>query len=94
MMLLRKEMDMKLTYKPAGVCSQLIKVEIQNDIIKKIEVLGGCSGNLQGVSRLLVGMNAEEAISRIEGIRCGEKATSCPDQISKALRKCLAAGEK
>jgi uncharacterized protein (TIGR03905 family) len=84
---------MKLTYKPSGVCSHLIKVEIQNEIIKNIEVIGGCNGNLQGISRLLVGMNAGEAISQMEGIRCGEKSTSCPDQISKALRKCLTEGK-
>ncbi|HIS97879.1 MAG TPA: TIGR03905 family TSCPD domain-containing protein [Candidatus Scatomorpha pullistercoris] len=77
------------TYRPRGVCSQLMRVEIENGIVKQVEVKGGCDGNLQGISRLIVGMDAKEAISRMEGIRCGFKATSCPDQLSKALRECL-----
>ena len=77
------------TYRPRGVCSQLMRVEIENGIVKQVEVKGGCDGNLQGISRLIVGMDAKEAISRMEGIRCGVKATSCPDQLSKALRECL-----
>ena len=77
------------TYRPRGVCSQLMRVEIENGIVKQVEVNGGCDGNLQGISRLIVGMDAKEAISRMEGIRCGFKATSCPDQLSKALRECL-----
>lgn len=77
------------TYRPRGVCSQLMRVEIENGIVKQVEVKGGCNGNLQGISRLIVGMDAKEAISRMEGIRCGFKATSCPDQLSKALRECL-----
>ncbi len=77
------------TYRPRGVCSQLMRVEIENGFVKQVEVKGGCDGNLQGISRLIVGMDAKEAISRMEGIRCGFKATSCPDQLSKALRECL-----
>ena len=77
------------TYRPRGVCSQLMRVEIENGIVMQVEVKGGCDGNLQGISRLIVGMDAKEAISRMEGIRCGFKATSCPDQLSKALRECL-----
>jgi uncharacterized protein (TIGR03905 family) len=67
-----------------------MNVEIEDGKIKWIEVIGGCSGNLQGISKLLVGMDAEEAITRMAGIRCGNKKTSCPDQLSKALQKCLA----
>ena len=80
---------MEHVFRPRGVCSQLMRVEIENGIIKDVEVKGGCDGNLQGISRLVVGMDAREAISRMEGIRCGFKATSCPDQLSKALRECL-----
>lgn len=76
-------------YKPRGVCSSEMRVEVEDGIIRKVEVKGGCSGNLQGISKLVVGMDAHEAISRMEGIRCGMKPTSCPDQLSKALRECL-----
>ena len=80
---------MHITYRPKGVCSQLMNIDLENGIIQKVEVLGGCSGNLQGISRLLVGMPVEEAISRLQGIRCGFKATSCPDQLATALKKCI-----
>lgn len=80
---------MEHIFRPRGVCSQLMRVEIENGIIKDVEVKGGCDGNLQGISRLVVGMDAREAISRMEGIRCGFKATSCPDQLAKALKECL-----
>lgn len=66
-----------------------MRVEVEDGIIRKVEVQGGCSGNLQGISKLLVGMRAEDAIARMEGIRCGWKNTSCPDQLAKALRKAL-----
>lgn len=80
---------MHISYIPRGVCSQLMEIDVEDGIIQKVEVEGGCSGNLQGVSKLLVGMTAEEAISRLKGIRCGFKSTSCPDQLSKALEKCI-----
>lgn len=80
---------MHITYRPRGVCSELMEIDVENGIIQKVEVLGGCSGNLQGISALLVGMQVEEAISRLRGIRCGFKPTSCPDQLSKALEKCI-----
>lgn len=86
-------MDMKLSYRPSGVCSRLMNVEVEDGKIMHIEVIGGCSGNLQGISKLLVGMDAEQAIARIEGIKCGRKSTSCPDQLAKALRKCLLTNE-
>ena len=73
-------------YKPFGVCSQLIRVEVEDNTVKSAEFVGGCSGNTQGVARLVTGMNVDEAISRLEGIRCGFKSTSCPDQLAKALR--------
>lgn len=80
---------MKHVYRPRGTCSRLMTVEVEDGIVKHIEVVGGCDGNIQGISRLIVGMPAEEAIARMEGIRCGRKPTSCPDQLSKALRECL-----
>ena len=75
-----------IQFRPQGVCSQLINVELDGDIIKSVEFVGGCAGNTQGVARLVEGMNVDEAISRIEGIQCGFKPTSCPDQLAKALR--------
>ena len=82
---------MHITYRPKGVCSRLMEIDVENGRIEKVEVTGGCSGNLSGISRLLVGMTVEEAIARMEGIRCGLKPTSCPDQLAKALK--IAAGK-
>lgn len=80
---------MTITYRPKGVCSRLMRVEVEDGIIRQVEVQGGCSGNLQGISRLLVGMPVQQAIERMEGVRCGGKPTSCPDQLAKALRQTL-----
>lgn len=80
---------MEHIYRPHGVCSREMRVEVEDGIIRRVEVVGGCNGNLKGISRLLVGMRAEDAIEKLEGIRCGFKPTSCPDQLSKALRECL-----
>ena len=80
---------MTTTYRPKGVCSRLMRVEVEDGIIRQVEVQGGCSGNLQGISRLLVGMPVQQAIERMEGVRCGGKPTSCPDQLAKALRQAL-----
>ena len=79
---------MTYTYRPQGVCSQLMEVEVEDGRIRRVEVVGGCSGNLQGISRLVVGMDVDEAIRRMEGIRCGGKPTSCPDQLARALKAC------
>ena len=76
---------MKITYRPKGVCSRLMEIEIENDKIRDVKVTGGCDGNLKGISRLLVGMDVDEAIDRMKGIRCGFKNTSCPDQLAIAL---------
>ena len=81
---------MTYTYRPRGVCSQLMEVEVEDGKIRRVQVLGGCDGNLQGISRLVVGMDVDEAISRMEGIRCGGKPTSCPDQLAQALKACRA----
>ena len=78
---------MKITYKPKGVCARMMTVEAEDGIIKSVEIVGGCHGNLQGISRLVEGMSVQEAVSRMEGIRCGGKPTSCPDQLAKALKE-------
>ena len=80
----------KITYSPKGVCSKQMNVEIDdNGIITKVQIIGGCAGNTQGVSRLVEGMNAAEAVKKIEGIRCGFKSTSCPNELAKAIMECL-----
>ncbi len=80
----------KLHFTPRGVCSRGIDIEIEDGIIQSIEFHGGCAGNTQGVSALCRGMRVEDAIERLSGIRCGFKSTSCPDQLSLALREALA----
>lgn len=77
------------TYKPQGVCSQKMEVELDGGVIRSVRILGGCNGNLQGISRLVEGMRAEDAIERLRGIRCGFRSTSCPDQLSQALTQAL-----
>ena len=79
----------KINYITHGVCSRQINVELDGDIIKSVEIIGGCHGNTQGISRLVEGMNAIEAIERLEGIDCRGKGTSCPDQLAKALIELL-----
>jgi len=76
---------MKITYRPRGVCSRLMEIEVEDNKIVSVDVTGGCDGNLQGISRLVEGMDVDEAIRRMQGIRCGGKPTSCPDQLSIAL---------
>ena len=82
---------MTYTYNNKGTCSVRTIVELNDDhTIKSVEVIGGCNGNLQGISRLVEGMKAEDAIARMRGIRCGFKNTSCPDQLAIALGDALA----
>ena len=78
-----------MTYKTKGVCSREINFEVEDNKVKNVQFVGGCSGNTQGVARLIDGMDIDEAISRIEGIQCGFRPTSCPDQLAKALRQAL-----
>ena len=81
---------MNYLYKTRGTCSAEIRFAIaEDDTLEGVEFRGGCDGNLQGISRLIVGMDAKEAISRMEGIRCGFKATSCPDQLAQALKEAV-----
>lgn len=78
------------TYTTRGTCAREIRFEIEGDTIKHVEFIGGCSGNTQGVARLVEGMKVNDAISKIEGIKCGPKSTSCPDQLAQALKGYLA----
>ena len=76
-----------MKYKTSGVCSQLIEFDVVDDKVTNVKFVGGCSGNTQGVAALIEGMDINEAIKRMEGIKCGFKSTSCPDQLSKALKQ-------
>ncbi|MEI3348985.1 TIGR03905 family TSCPD domain-containing protein [uncultured Oscillibacter sp.] len=81
---------MTYSFRPSGVCSQEMRVELDDQgIIRDLKVVGGCSGNLQGISALVRDMPAQEAIARLRGIRCGFKPTSCPDQLAQGLEKIL-----
>lgn len=73
-------------YRPSGVCSTKISVEIEDGIIKDVKFTGGCNGNTQGLSKLAVGRKADEVIEILSGIKCGFRNTSCPDQLAKALK--------
>jgi uncharacterized protein TIGR03905 len=77
---------MFFNYQPKGVCARQMTFEVEDGIVKSLQVQGGCHGNLQGISKLVVGMKVEEVIARLEGIRCGFKPTSCPDQMAQALK--------
>lgn len=76
-------------YRPQGVCSQMMILDVEDGVLRDLQVLGGCSGNLQGIMRLVKDMPVEEVIGKLRGIRCGYKDTSCPDQIAIALEQIL-----
>ena len=76
-----------MTYKTQGVCSREIHFDIADNKITQVQFVSGCSGNTQGVARLVEGMDVDEAIRRLDGIRCGFKPTSCPDQLARALKQ-------
>jgi len=78
-----------MKYKTKGTCSSSIDIEIKDGVIDSVVFTGGCNGNLQGISALVKGMSPEEAISRLKGIRCGFKSTSCPDQLAQALKSMI-----
>ena len=78
---------MKYTYKPQGVCSMEMIFDIEVNIIKHLQIIGGCPGNTVGVSRLVAGKSVDEVIKMLEGIECGTKGTSCPDQVAEALKE-------
>ena len=85
---------MEFDYRTRGTCSSSIHVALDGRRVKRVAFTGGCNGNLQGISRLVIGMKAEDAIRRMQGIRCGGKASSCPDQLSIALTRALEKEEK
>ena len=78
---------MQYEYKTKGTCSQRILFEIDNGIVSNVQFLGGCNGNLKGIGSLVEGMPVDEVIGRLDGIQCGMKPTSCPDQLAKALKE-------
>ena len=84
---------MKFNYRTQGTCAREISFELENGIVKDINFVGGCNGNLKGISALAEGKNAEEVIATLSGIRCGFKSTSCPDQLARALKEALDKGE-
>lgn len=83
---------MTYQYKTSGTCSQLINFDLNDGIVSNVSFVSGCNGNLQGISKLVEGQRAEDVIGKLEGIRCGYKSTSCPDQLSKALKEALQEG--
>ena len=81
---------MKYEYRPSGVCSRAILVEMDGDVLKDVEFIGGCNGNLKGISSLVKGMKYEELKEKLSGITCGFRSTSCPDQLVKAVEEAIA----
>ena len=75
-----------IEYTPKGVCSQRMEIDVEDGTIQAVRVQGGCNGNLKGICSLLKGMSVEDAIGRLDGIRCGMRPTSCPDQLAQALK--------
>ena len=78
---------MQYEYKTKGTCSQRIFFDVEEGKVKHVQFVGGCNGNLKGIAALVEGMDVADVIARVEGIRCGMKATSCPDQLAKALKE-------
>lgn len=78
-----------MRYKTQGTCATFIDIELKDGVIDSVQFTGGCNGNLQGISSLVKGMSPEEAISKLKGIRCGFKSTSCPDQLAHALESMI-----
>lgn len=78
---------MQYTYKTKGTCSQMINFEVEDGKVKNVQFFGGCNGNLKGIAALVEGMDIDDVIARIEGVKCGMKSTSCPDQLAQALKE-------
>lgn len=76
-----------MIYKPDGVCTKMMNIEIEDDIIQSVDFIGGCAGNAQGIATLIKGMKIDDVIDKLNGIKCGFRDTSCPDQLAKALRE-------
>ena len=78
---------MTYEFSPRGVCSQRMLIEVEDGVVRDLKVIGGCNGNLQGISSLVKGLKIDDVIARLDGIRCGGKSTSCPDQLAQALKE-------
>lgn len=78
---------MTYEFTPSGVCSRKMLIEVEDGIVKDLKVIGGCNGNLQGISALVKGMKIEDVVAKLDGLRCGGKNTSCPDQLAQALKE-------
>lgn len=78
---------MQYTYRTKGTCSQMISFEVENNKVSNVQFFGGCNGNLKGIGALVEGMDIDDVIARVEGIKCGMKSTSCPDQLAQALKE-------
>ena len=81
---------MQYTYKTKGTCSQMINFEVEDNKVKNVQFFGGCNGNLKGIAALVEGMDIDEVIARVEGVKCGMKSTSCPDHLAQALKQAKA----
>ena len=81
---------MQYTYKTKGTCSQMINFEVEDGKVKNVQFFVGCNGNLKGIAALVEGMDIDEVIARVEGVKCGMKSTSCPDQLAQALKQAKA----
>ena len=81
---------MQYTYKTKGTCSQMISFEVEDNKVKNVQFFGGCNGDLKGIAALVEGMDIDEVIARVEGVKCGMKSTSCPDQLAQALKQAKA----
>ena len=81
---------MQYTYKTKGTCSQMINFEVEDNKVKNVQFFGGCNGNLKGIAARVEGMDIDEVIARVEGVKCGMKSTSCPDQLAQALKQAKA----
>lgn len=79
----------KYVYTPQGTCSRLIEIEMNDGVVGDVKFMGGCNGNLKGIASLIKGMKPEDVIARLDGLKCGAKPTSCPDQLSQALKEIL-----
>lgn len=78
---------MTYEFTPSGVCSRKMLIEVEDGVVKDLKVIGGCNGNLQGISALVKGMKIEDVVAKLDGLRCGGKSTSCPDQLAQALKE-------
>ena len=88
----RGVIEREYKYKTGGTCSRAIEFEIDNGVVRNVRFEGGCNGNLKGIGSIVEGMKAEDVIAKLEGIRCGFKSTSCPDQLAKALKEAMQNG--